>query len=226
MVQVSSTTALFRPGAERIDESSPLGTARSGYGRSKIECDKFVRQLQDKGAPIYTTYPGTVIGPHDPGLSEGMQGLKMMLKAGFLLETTTGLQTIDVRDVGRAHVILLERGGPPSRYMMGGRYLGWSEYGDALEAVTDRRFRRLHVPKSAFQMMGRASEAILQYAPIESLITAEATVYASEWAEVDDSHFHATTGLEYRSTHRTLYDSIHWLQGAGHLKTGFKLIWR
>ena len=42
MVQVSSTTALFRPGARRIDENSPLGDATSGYGRSKIECDRYV----------------------------------------------------------------------------------------------------------------------------------------------------------------------------------------
>ena len=58
MIQVSSTTALFRSGLSGVDEHSPLGTALSGYGRSKIECEKFVRDLQDKGAPIYTTYPG------------------------------------------------------------------------------------------------------------------------------------------------------------------------
>ena len=63
MVQVSSTTALFRSGVSGVDESSPLGTALSGYGRSKIECEKFVRKLQDQGAPIYTTYPGSIMGP-------------------------------------------------------------------------------------------------------------------------------------------------------------------
>jgi nucleoside-diphosphate-sugar epimerase len=225
MVQVSSTTALFRPGADRIDESSPLGTATTGYGRSKIECDKYVRTLQDAGAPIHTTYPGTVIGPHDPGLSEGMHGLKLVLEAGFLMETTSGIQIIDARDLARAHVLLLERGGPPDRFMMGGRYLAWTEYGDALEAVTGHRFRRVHVPRRAFQMIGRATEAIAQYAPIDTLVTAETTVYASEWTEVDDSYVLKTTGLEYRPIHRSLYDATYWLQGSGHLKSGYRLVW-
>jgi len=223
MIQVSSTTALFRSGSRRIDESSPLGTAPSGYGRSKIECEKYVRRLQEEGASIYTTYPGTVIGPDDPGLSEGMLGLKILLEAGFLMETTSGIQCVDVRDVARAHVLLLERGGPPDRFLMGGQFLEWPEYGDLLERVTGHRFRRFYTPPAAFRLMGRAAELLSRVAPIDTPLTAETTVYATEWSPSDDGYLQKTLDLAYRDLHDTLFDSIFWMQGAGHLRAGYRL---
>lgn len=224
MVQVSSTTALFRPGASRIDESSPLGSAPSGYGRSKIECDKAVRKLQDEGAPIYTTYPGTVLGPYDPGMSEGMLGLKLMLDGGMLIETTSGMQMVDVRDLALAHVSLLERGGPPDRYLIGGQYFGWHAYGDLLEDVVGRSIPRIPMPQAVYQFLGGLGEFVDQYVSLGMPLTREATRYATEWVETDDRHIKKTIGLEYRDIRKTLYDAIFWLQGAGHLRRAYKLV--
>ena len=144
MIQVSSTTALFRRGVSGVNEVSPLGTALSGYGRSKIECEKFVRDLQGEGAPIYTTYPGSIMGPNDPGMSEAMIGLRTFLKTRLLLDTTSGIQIIDVRDLAKAHLGLLERGGPPARYLMGGKYYSWTDYAGVMEEVT-QKFARVRI---------------------------------------------------------------------------------
>ena len=223
MIQVSSTTALFRRDARQIDERSPLGTTHSGYGRSKIECDRYVRRLQEDGAPIYTTYPGTVIGPDDPGLSEAMLGLKIVLASGLVVESTGGIQTVDVRDVARAHVLLLERGGPPDRFLMGGQYLDWRAYGDLLERVTGHRFRRVYAPPVVFRVMGLAAELLARVVPIETPLTDETSVYATGWAPTDDGHLHGSLGLRYRDLHETLYDAVFWLQGAGHVRAGYRL---
>ncbi len=223
MVQVSSTTALFRPGARRIDEHAPLGSARSGYGRSKIECDRYVRELQRDGVQIHTTYPGTVIGPDDPGLSEGMLGLKLIVDSGALIETTSGIQMIDARDLALAHVGLLERGGPPDRYPMGGQFFDWTSYGDLVAEVIDRSLPRVTLPRSAYQLFGRAGDFIGQYASLGVPLTEEATRYASEWVETDDRHIKQTLGLEYRDIRKTLYEAIFWLQGSGHVKRTYRL---
>ncbi|MDP6978662.1 MAG: NAD-dependent epimerase/dehydratase family protein [Myxococcota bacterium] len=223
MIQVSSATALFRPGARRINETAPLGDARSGYGRSKIECDRYVRQLQSEGAPVYTTYPGAVLGPDDPGLSEGMLGLKLLIEGGMLIETSSGLQMIDVRDLALAHVRLLERGGPPDRYPMGGQYFAWPAYGDLLGEVLDRKLPRVPVPGAAVQWLGRAGDLINQFATLEAPLTAEATRYATEWIETDDRHIKQTLDFEYRDIKKTLYDAIFWLQGSGHAKSNYRL---
>ncbi len=223
MVQVSSTTALFRPGAKRIDERSPLGDAKTGYGRSKIECDRYVRRLQAEGVPIYTTYPGTVIGPDDPGLSEGMLGLKLLLDGGMVVETSSGMQMIDVRDLAIAHVRLIERGGPPDRFPMGGQYFDWPAYGDLIAEVLDRKLPRIPMPGSAVQLLGRAGDLVGQVASLEVPLSAEATRYATEWVEADDRHTLETLDLEYRDIRKTLYDAIFWLQGSGHVRSTYRL---
>jgi len=218
MVQVSSTTALFSRRASRVNEVSPLGTALSGYGRSKIECDKFVRALQDDGAPIYTTYPGRIMGPDDPGLSEAMIGLRTFMNSGMLLETTSGIQIIDVRDLAAAHLGLLERGGPPARYLMGGAYYSWPDYGDLMEEVTRRKFFRIKLPPAILTAAGRVGDVLSRYVKMELPLSQESIIYATEWAVADDSLIKATLGMEYRHTAETLRDAIEWLRVSGHIK--------
>lgn len=218
MVQVSSTTALFSRNAGRVDENSPLGTALSGYGRSKIECDKFVRELQGQGAPIYTTYPGSIMGPDDPGLSEAMVGLRTFLNTGMLLETTSGIQIIDVRDLARAHLGLLEQGGPPSRYLMGGNYFSWADYADLMETVTRRKFRRIKARPGVLKAAGILGDVLSRYIKLELPLSRESVIYATEWAVADDSLIKDTLGMEYRATADTLLASLDWLRSSGHLK--------
>ena len=223
MIQVSSTTALFRSGVSGVDEHSPLGTALSGYGRSKIECEKFVRKLQDKGAPIYTTYPGSIMGPDDPGLSEAMVGLRTFLKTRLLLETTSGIQIIDVRDLAKAHLGLLERGGPPARYLMGGHYYSWTDYAEEMEAVTSRKFRRVRVPPRILKAAGAIGDVLSRFVNIELPLSQESVTYATEWAIADDSLIKKTLALEYVTTADTLRDSIEWLHSSGHLQGDGKI---
>ena len=73
IIHVSSVTALFNPKAKVLDENSPPGSAQNAYGRSKVACEEYVRELQAQGAPIYISYPATVIGPDDPGMTERRQ---------------------------------------------------------------------------------------------------------------------------------------------------------
>lgn len=215
MLQVSSTTALFRPGLRRIEDSAPLGVASSGYGRSKIECDRYVRALQEEGAPIQTTYPGSVLGPDDPGRSEAIAGLQSMLVGRVVPATTSGFQLIDVRDLARAHLLLLERGGPPARYVMGGHFFTWPEFAELLEDVTGGRFLRPPVPAFALRWIGRAADQLSRFVPLAFPISLESTIYMTAWARSDDRAVRDDLGLRYRGARETLRDTIRWMRGAG-----------
>ncbi len=217
IVQVSSTTALFNPGLDVIDENSPLGTQSVGYGRSKIEADLYVRGLQQHGAGIYTTYPGSIMGPDDPGLSEAMAGLMTLLDVVYTV-TSSGTQIIDVRDLAQAHVRLIERGGPPERYMMGGQFFSWSDLADILEDLVGTRLRRVRVSKRMLQAIGKLGDMLYNFREINVPITFEAVWYATEWTPSDDSKAKRNLGIEYRDIRETLGDSIVWLTEKGHLK--------
>ena len=217
MLQVSSTTALFRPDARRIDERSPLGEAPTGYGRSKIECDRLVRGLQDEGAPIHTTYPGSVLGPDDPGLSEAVGGLLLFLHGRSVPWTSSGFQLIDVRDLAEAHVRLLERGGPPSRYVMGGVFFSWWQLADQLEEVTGARFLRPPAPGMAIRWFGRLADMAQRVVTLDVPVSLESTTYMTQWAPSDDSAVRRDLGIVYRDPVETLRDTVEWLRETGRL---------
>jgi dihydroflavonol-4-reductase len=40
---------------------------------SKADAERVARRHQQDGAPVVITYPGNVLGPHDPHLSESMR---------------------------------------------------------------------------------------------------------------------------------------------------------
>jgi nucleoside-diphosphate-sugar epimerase len=217
IVQVSSSTAMFNPGLKVVDENSPLGTQGVGYGRSKIESDLYVRGLQQHGAPVYTTYPGSIIGPDDPGMSEAMAGLRSTVD-DFCIVTSGGIQIVDVRDLALAHLKLIERGGPPARYMMGGQYYEWREFNDMLDALVGAKLKRLRLPRTAMQLLGRVGDIVHRFRPFEMPITYEAIWYATEWTPSDDSLVKKELGINYRDTRETLADAIVWLASKGHLK--------
>jgi len=217
ILQVSSVTALFGTNRTSIDENTPLGDAAYGYARSKVESDRYVRRLQDQGAPIYTTYPGSVLGPDDPGMSEAVLGLQKCLD-DVLLITSSGIQLIDVRDLALAHVKILERGGPPDRYVLGGQFFSWEDYAELLETLLGKRLRKVYAPRLLLQGLGIWVDLVNRFIPIDAPVTQEALTYASDWVVVDDSKAMHELGIEYRDIRETLTDTILWLHDSGHLR--------
>lgn len=217
IIQVSSITTLFNPGLDRIDEDSPLGVQTGGYGRSKVETELFVRGLQARGAPIYTTYPGMIAGPDDPGLSEGNRALAGLLDRACIV-TTTGVQIIDVRDLALAHLKIVERGGPPARFLLGGRFVSWAELADILDALVGTKLRRVHLPAWLAEGLGRVGDVVAGLLPIDVPVSYELARYATQWAASDDSRAHRELKLRYRDLRETLADTIIWLADACHLK--------
>ena len=218
VIHVSSITALFDPSAQLLDENSPPGSASNAYGRSKVACEKYVRDLQAQGHPVHITYPATVIGPQDPGLTEAHVGMKSYL-SGVVPSMPTGNQYVDVRDVAEAHRLLLEQAPKAGRYTLGGHYLAWAELGAALQEVTGRRF--LSVPTSGAFMrgMGRFMDKLGDHAPSNVPMSEESMGYATQWVKMDNSKAEDELGLVFRPLAESLRDTIKWLYQAGHISS-------
>ncbi len=215
IVYVSSITALFTPGLERLTEDSPLGSSRNGYGQSKVECEKYVRKLQEQGARIAITYPTSILGPDDPSFTEPNRGLAHFLNFMFY-ETSSGYQMIDVRDLADIQVQLLARGSS-GRYVVGGHYLPWKELGDLLEEITQQRMVRANSPRWVMKASGLLGDAIKRYVSFDLPMTMEAVTYATDWVVADNAHVEEELGFEFRDLRETLIDTIWWLHEAGHI---------
>ena len=216
IVHVSSVTTLFRGDGTPITESSEPRESKHPYGRSKTLAEHYVRQLQTEGHPVKIVYPGTIIGPDDPGLTESMVGVQSFIQ-NFIPLTSGGIQFIDVRDLAVAHVRILEAEPGPARYLVGGTFLPWVEVANILETTTGKRPRTVRFPAPLLRATGRLLDLIRHVRPIELPLTAEAATYVTRWDPVPNSEALDAMGVTFRDVSESIRDAARWLQETGHV---------
>ena len=212
-----STTALFdTTGVEIADESTPIVRGGDTYALSKTAPERWLRNLQDDGAPISIVYPPSVVGPDDPGLSEGMKGIAQMMQASVML-TSSGYQMVDVRDLAEMHRLLVERPPAPGRYIATGRYLEWAEFAELLDRAAGVRLSRMNLPGPLVRLSGRIGDRLRPFFDLDPALSAEATRLATQWVAFDASKAERELGIKFRDPVETLYDTVRWLAEAGHI---------
>ena len=149
-------------------------------------------------------------------MSEGNQGVAIFFNQTFV-RTSSGMQIIDVRDLASVHVALLEqqKSGP---YMVSGHFRSWDELADVLDRVTGRKMRKYAIPGPLLRALGSAVDQVGKYIDVDTIFSAEAAMYASQWVYVDDRKVRREFGLDYRPLEVTLRDTIRWLAEAGHIE--------
>jgi nucleoside-diphosphate-sugar epimerase len=220
LLYVSSVMALFHPGASCVDESTPLADLSDPYSRSKRDSEAHVRELQRRNVPVQITYPAGVIGPDDPKLSAANRAVAALV-GQMMPRSTTGFQCVDVRDLAKAQVWLLEhpadREFESARYIVGGHFYPWDELRLRLEALLGRRMFRPCVPPKVMRLMGATADRLQKLVPFETQISAESMAINTQWAPADSSRFLTTSGLSFRSGDETFGDTIRWMADAGHI---------
>ena len=220
IVYVSSLGALFNPGRTLINEASPLGNSREAYSKSKRDCDEYVRKMQLQGAPIQITYPSGIFGPDDPRLQESNHALISLLN--IIPITTSGIQCVDVRDLAKAHLHLLEN--PPESnfsdalYIVAGRYYAWNEFHQLLESITGKKIFSPRIPGAFLRFFGAIMDQIKKVYPIDFPMTSESMAIITQWTPADSTKIEQKFNLSFRSGEETFKDTVHWLVEAGHAK--------
>ena len=171
---ISTVVAMFPPAGERFTVDDPIRGLETTYGRSKVEGERFARELQARGAPLVAIYPAGVFGPDDPSLGETTKGLRDGIRFGWPI-TAGGVSIVDVRDLAEIIAAALEPGRGPRRLMAGGHFASCSELADLCDALTGRRARRLPMPASLLRGIGRLLDAAKMIVPFDYPITHEAT---------------------------------------------------
>jgi dihydroflavonol-4-reductase len=216
IIYVSSVSALFNVNDTVMHENSSVSTASNPYGRTKVICENYVRELQAKGAPIIITYPTGVVGADDPGLSEPHFGLKMFV-GQFTFTSSTGMQFVNVRDIAKAHLAILERVEGPDRFMLGGQFYSWQELLDITRKLTGRTFFYIHIPGKALRLLGKCADIFTKLTGIQLPLTGEGMTYASQWVHADSSKIEKELGITFTCREETLAEVIRWLYENGHL---------
>lgn len=216
IIYVSSTGALMVPDGPRMTEDSPVQEGKNPYARSKSDAEHTVRNLQAEGAPIASTYPTSVLGPLDPGLSEANYALRTFARDVVLL-TTGCFSVVDVRDLAAMHVKLIEKEPGPGRYVANGRDLTWLEIAEAIDAVTGTQVRRFKIGGRPLRFGGRIADVIKHVWDFEFPMTTEGMVYATQFPGADGSRAAEALALKYRDPAETFADALRWMHRAGYI---------
>lgn len=226
IVYVSSIGALCNDrrvvAGSSVDELAHLfDQSTDAYRRSKTDCERHVRQLQQKGAPIQITYPTAVLGPDDPGFSESNGALWRFLTQVVPINTS-GFQIVDARDIAIVHRLLLEKGAPvvreQGRFMVGGHFYPWPVFAALLERCLGKKLFKLKLPDSWWLSIGIFLDHVKKWVPVDFPLTEEAAVFVTHWVPVSSEKLKKEFGFSFRPGEETVTDTIRWMRKAGHLK--------
>jgi len=127
---------------------------------------------------VVITYPGAVLGPHDPHLGDGLRRVRNILKGRYPIAPSGGYAIVDVRDVAAVHAAVLEPARGPRRYLAGGTFLRFADLVARLGAVTGRRLRAVTVPAGMLLPAGRAVGLVQRIVPVHIPVEFEAPTSA------------------------------------------------
>lgn len=216
IVYVSSLSVFFRPGCGPIHLDMPIVEGHTAYAKSKSEAEHVIRRLQDEGAPIRISYPSGIIGPDDPGLSEANQAVYTFLKQTGV-NTSSGFQIVDVRDLAAVHVKLLELDGGAHRFVAAGPMLAWPETYRVLDDVTGKWIWRFPVPGPLFRALGTVGDWIKHVWDFSFPLSRDGMEFATRWPGASAERTTRELGIRFRSAHETYADTLRWMYEAGHL---------
>ena len=216
VVHVSSVAVFIPPTTPEISAESPLAEPRNDYGRSKVAAERWVRGLQDRGAPITVVYPGGVIGPDQPRLDATMEGIAAARRTAWP-SAPGGVGLIDVRDLATALAAAIVPGRGPRRLVLGGTYLTWPALGDLTDEICGTKARRLPLPRPVLVGAGTALDLIRRVVPLPYPLTRDAAEIMATAVPTVDGPALAELGITLRPVEDSLRDALRWLVEAGHL---------
>jgi nucleoside-diphosphate-sugar epimerase len=216
VIHVSTVAVFVPPDRSVITADGRLASPRTGYGRSKLEAERFARRLQDEGAPVTTVYPGGVVGPHQPTHDSMMEGLAGALGSVWPMPKG-GVAVIHVEDLAEALVRMLVPGQGPRRLMLGGDFLTWVELADLCDELTGVRCRRMVVPGWMLVGLGAALDLAKRVRAFDYPLTRDAAEIMVSMVPTDDSATEALLGLRRRPVRDAVEEALRCLTADGYL---------
>lgn len=222
IVHVSSVVTLY-PAKGRIEASVPRGAGlRNAYVASKCAAEAVATEMQERGAPVVTTYPGSIWGPHDPGPGEMLHSMRNFLgnMYAFRMPRRASLPITDVEWAARAHAAIFRGSAaalPSRRITLSGRYAPWSELFDAFRSITGKRLPLIFPSPAPMALaMGRLLDALQRILPFRLPLSYQQTWTLLMSAPTDDSVACALAGAP-PALEVTLRRAIDWAIARGHL---------
>jgi dihydroflavonol-4-reductase len=163
VVYTSSVATMgFKADGSIVNEDSPvaLGEMIGHYKRSKFLGEVEAIQAAKAGQHVMILNPTTPIGAGDAKPTPTGRIIVDFLNKKFPAYVDTGLNLVDVDEVARMHVVVLERGTPGERYILGGENLTLKQILDRMSTITGLPSPTMKVPHSVAMAFAFFDETI------------------------------------------------------------------
>ena len=215
IVHVSTCAALVPTDRLVLDRDASLGSPPGAYSRSKVAAERIARDLQAEGAPVVITWPGGVIGPHDPRGSDFVTTARDVIRGLIPMHPPGATPCVDVRDVAAVHAALFEPGRGPRRYIAAADVVSIDDLAAVARRVTGRRIPGVPIPAAMGLASGRAADALQRMLPVRLPINFEGPWLVANGRPVDPSATIAELGVSFRPLEESIADTYRWLWQAG-----------
>lgn len=210
IVHVSSYVALLPPqDSQPLTSDSPIGHPAGPYGRSKAAAEYIARQLQNDGAPVVITQPGSVWGPQDPYLGETVQVALMVLHGRMPIIPPGPMAVVDVRDVAAAHAAVMKPGLGPRRFLLVAADVPFPRLVDLFRRETGRRLPALPLPYPVARRLLGSRKTVPS--------TIEGPWFVLQRARTDSTETERVLGIYLRPAESSIHDTLRWLHESGQL---------
>ena len=221
IVYTSSVATVTTRFGEAGDESGSVKVedAPGHYKRSKILAEaEALRLHREEGVPVIVTNPSAPVGPRDVKPTPTGRMIVDFLHGRMPAYVDTGLNVVDVDDVGRGHVLAARRGRPGERYILGGEDMELIDIFRALEELTGIPAPRVRLPHGAALLAALACEAVSRVTGREPAVTLESTKLARKHMYFDASKAARDLGFASGSAVGALEKAVRWFETSGRVR--------
>ena len=200
------------------DDVATPESASGPYKRSKLEAERMVAAMADRGAPIVTVCPTAPIGPGDHKPTPTGRIIVDFMRRRMFAYVETGLNFVHVDDVAEGHLLALERGRIGGRYLLGSTEgnLTLAQAFGVLSEITGVSAPRVRVPCAAGVAFARASTIACRALRRPPLVGPEAARMASTPMWVDPARSVDELGLPQTPVREAFREAVDWFAQHGY----------
>lgn len=207
---VSSSASLGKPagtGATLIDESTPwtFSSDLSDYAISKYEAEQKVWQAARKGLPAVIINPVIVVGPGD--WSRSSSKIIRTIWKGFPFYTSGVNAFVDVRDVAKAAILLMESDLHGERFVVAAENLSYKALFDRVADSLNKRRPFIHLSGPMSEIAWRADWLVSKLTGKPPQLTRAAAVSAQKRYYFSNQKIRNALGFEFIPIGQSIHET-------------------
>ena len=220
VVYTSSVATMgFRTDGTIVDESSPVSEADmiGHYKRSKWMAEQVAMEAARSGQHVMILNPTTPIGAMDTKPTPTGRIVVDFLNRNFPAYVETGLNLVDVREIARMHLRVLEVGRPGERYILGGENLTLKQILDRLGEISGLPSPKAKVPHAVAMAFAFFDETITgKLRGKEPRATVEAVRMGRKMMFASSAKAERELGFQVLSAENALREACRWFVANGY----------